>query len=197
MKKNEGMNGQVEGSTLLHKLMETNDNIILIKDLAFQIKLKSINEQILAIRNDLSETGFQVVSREFIGFSKNFEELADEMQLLMDEMLIEISQSLKKLKYETLKQKANSLSGKIYFPDSEEKLKHINDFNREMRLKKAIQRASLLSLKGNNIFIQSKITGAYIKEHGKQNLVNSLISELGTVMEKVRLCTTTIKKIWN
>ena len=190
------MNDLEESQILLHKLMETNETIILIKELAFQIKLKSLNEQILAIRNDLSGTGFQVVSREFIGFSRNFEELAIEMQELMDEMLVSISSSIKNLKFAEYKKKANRISGNEYFTNLQMEGSFFKGTNLEFRLKKVISKVSLLSLKGNNIFIQSKITGAYISETDKHTLVNSLISELGEIMEKVRSCTTNIKKIW-
>ena len=67
----------------------------------------------------------------------------------------------------------------------------------EIKLKKIINKALLLSLKGNNIFIQSKITGAYIKNNDKNSLLNTLINELGEIMVKVRSSITGIKKVWS
>ncbi len=186
----------------LHKLIETNKNISSIRDLAFQIKIKSINEQILAIRNDLSSTGFHIVSREFINFSKTFEDLADEMQTLMDEMLDEVAHSLKKSKLDLHRNKAESLSGKklsllpILTSYSEINIDSYKIPNR-IKLRSIINKASLLSLKGNNIFMQSKITGAYIQNNDKNSLLNTLTSELGEIMERVRQRITNIKKIWN
>ena len=197
------METSVNSRTNLKKLMETNKNISIIRDLAFQIKIKSLNEQILAIRNDLEETGFQVVSREFIGFSRVFEELADEMQALMDEMLIEIARELKVMKKQTHIELAEKISGrKLSYPSPTTSFQESTgsfDFKipNGIKLKKFINKASLLSLKGNNIFVQSKITGAYIKNNGKQSLLNTLISELGEIMENVRVNITTIKKIWS
>jgi hypothetical protein len=186
----------------LLKLMETNKNISGIRELAFQIKIKSINEQILAIRNDLSTTGFHIVSREFINFSKIFEELADEMQILMDEMLEEVAHNLKKSKLDKHRNIAESLSkkiissSKVYNSTSEEINMNTYKISNRTKLKNIINRASLLSLKGNNIFMQSKITGAYIHNNEKNSLLNTLTIELGDIMDKVRVRITNIKKIW-
>jgi len=186
----------------LLKLMETNKNISGIRDLAFQIKIKSINEQILAIRNDLSTTGFHIVSREFINFSKTFEELADEMQILMDDMLEEVAHSLKKSKLdkhrtlaEAISQKKIISSNATYSISQEIDMSTYKIPNRT-KLKNIINKASLLSLKGNNIFVQSKITGAYIHNNEKNSLLNTLTIELGDIMDKVRVRITNIKKIW-
>jgi hypothetical protein len=186
----------------LLKLMETNKNISGIRELAFQIKIKSINEQILAIRNDLSTTGFHIVSREFINFSKTFEELADEMQFLMDEMLDEVAHSLKKSKLDKHRFLAESLSKKkisstnVHNSTSQEINIATYKIPNRTKLKNIINKASLLSLKGNNIFMQSKITGAYIHNNEKNSLLNTLTIELGDIMDKVRVRITNIKKIW-
>jgi len=187
--------------TNLHRLMETNRNISRIRDLAFHIKIKSLNEQILAIRNDLGETGFQIVSREFILFSKSFEELADEMQALMDKMLYDVAHELKKeklIKHRNLAEKiARRRLSQVNSQIEDELLSGTYVIPNEMKLKKIINKALLLSLKGNNIFIQSKITGAYIKNNEKNSLLNTLINELGEIMEKVRISITGIKKVWS
>ena len=194
-------NPEESNRTNLYRLIETNRNISHIRDLAFHIKIKSLNEQILAIRNDLGETGFQIVSRDFILFSKSFEELADEMQTLMDKMLFDVAHKLKKeklFKHRNLAEKIakRRLSHNNLQQDTEE-IYISYEVPNEIKLKKIINRALLLSLKGNNIFIQSKITGAYIKNNDKNSLLNTLISELGEVMEKVRISITGIKKVWS
>ncbi len=186
----------------LFRLIETNRNISRIRELAFHIKIKSLNEQILAIRNDLGETGFQIVSREFILFSKSFEELADEMQILMDKMLFDVAHKLKKeklIKHRTLAEKIarRKLSEIEDSSEVEEFEETSQEISNELKLKKIINKALLLSLKGNNIFIQSKITGAYIKNNDKTSLLNTLINELGDIMEKVRISITGIKKVWS
>ena len=185
----------------LYRLIETNRNISQIRDLAFHIKIKSLNEQILAIRNDLGETGFQIVSREFILFSKSFEELADEMQVLMDKMLFDVAHKLKKeklFKHRNLAEKIARRSLSQNNDQQENELIIISyEIPNEIKLKKIINKALLLSLKGNNIFIQSKITGAYIKNNDKNSLLNTLINELGEIMVKVRSSITGIKKVWS
>ncbi len=185
----------------LYRLIETNRNISQIRELAFHIKIKSLNEQILAIRNDLGETGFQIVSREFILFSKSFEELADEMQVLMDKMLFDVAHKLKKeklFKHRNLAEKIARRSLSQNNVQQENELIVISyEIPNEIKLKKIINKALLLSLKGNNIFIQSKITGAYIKNNDKNSLLNTLINELGEIMVKVRSNITGIKKVWS
>ena len=185
----------------LYRLIETNRNISQIRELAFHIKIKSLNEQILAIRNDLGETGFQIVSREFILFSKSFEELADEMQVLMDKMLFDVAHKLKKeklFKHRNLAEKIAKRSLSQNNVQQENELIVISyEIPNEIKLKKIINKALLLSLKGNNIFIQSKITGAYIKNNDKNSLLNTLINELGEIMVKVRSSITGIKKVWS
>ena len=185
----------------LYRLIETNRNISQIRELAFHIKIKSLNEQILAIRNDLGETGFQIVSREFILFSKSFEELADEMEVLMDKMLFDVAHKLKKeklFKHRNLAEKIARRSLSQNNDRQENELIIISyEIPNEIKLKKIINKALLLSLKGNNIFIQSKITGAYIKNNDKNSLLNTLINELGEIMEKVRSSITGIKKVWS
>ncbi len=185
----------------LYRLIETNRNISQIRELAFHIKIKSLNEQILAIRNDLGETGFQIVSREFILFSKSFEELADEMQVLMDKMLFDVAHKLKKeklFKHRNLAEKIARRSLSQNNVQQENELIVISyEIPNEIKLKKIINKALLLSLKGNNIFIQSKITGAYIKNNDKNSLLNTLINELGEIMVKVRSSITGIKKVWS
>ena len=194
-------NSDESNRTNLFRLMETNRNISRIRDLAFHIKIKSLNEQILAIRNDLGETGFQIVSREFILFSKSFEELADEMQALMDKMLYDVAHELKKeklIKHRNLAEKiARRRLSQVNSQIEDELLSGTYVIPNEMKLKKIINKALLLSLKGNNIFIQSKITGAYIKNNEKNSLLNTLINELGEVMDKVRISITGIKKVWS
>jgi hypothetical protein len=185
----------------LYRLIETNRNISQIRELAFHIKIKSLNEQILAIRNDLGETGFQIVSREFILFSKSFEELADEMQFLMDKMLFDVAHKLKKEKLFKHRNLAEKIARRSLSQNNDQQENGLiivsYEIPNEIKLKKIINKALLLSLKGNNIFIQSKITGAYIKNNDKNSLLNTLINELGEIMEKVRSSITGIKKVWS
>ena len=124
------------------------------------------------------------------------------MQILMDDMLEEVAHSLKKSKLDKHRTLAESLSEKkissthIHNSTSQEINMTTYKIPNRTKLKNIINKASLLSLKGNNIFMQSKITGAYIHNNEKNSLLSTLTNELGDIMDKVRVRITNIKKIW-
>jgi hypothetical protein len=134
-------------------------------------------------------------------FSKSFEELADEMQFLMDKMLFDVAHKLKKEKLFKHRNLAEKIARRSLSQNNDQQENGLiivsYEIPNEIKLKKIINKALLLSLKGNNIFIQSKITGAYIKNNDKNSLLNTLINELGEIMEKVRSSITGIKKVWS
>ena len=115
------LSASIQNKVSLSKLVQTNKRISTVKNLAFQIKIKSLNEQILSIKNNMDETGFQVVSREFILFSKVFEELANEMQVLMDSMLPNIAEKIKSEKLGNLKRLTETYSQTKIFSSNKQK----------------------------------------------------------------------------
>ncbi|MCB1142751.1 MAG: hypothetical protein H7A24_04070 [Leptospiraceae bacterium] len=199
------LSASIQNKVSLSKLVQTNKRISTVKNLAFQIKIKSLNEQILSIKNNMDETGFQVVSREFILFSKVFEELANEMQVLMDSMLPNIAEKIKSEKLGNLKRLTETYSQTKIFSSNKKSQKE-NEENQDRwqkslsensrSLVRLLKRSELLSLQGNIIFMQSKITGAYIRETEQGSLLLSLTNELGEIMTEVRNNVTYIKKIW-
>jgi hypothetical protein len=193
------ISGSIHEKVNLSKLIQTNSRISAIKNLAFQIKIKSINEQILSIKNNMHDTGFQVVSREFIFFSKVFEQLANDMQSLMNTMLPNIAHKIKNEKMIFQKRKAIHLSKNLLLEGtiSNQEVEWMNSLRENSKsLSRLLKKSELLSLQGNIIFMQSKITGAYIRESEQGELLMSLTNELGDIMTEVKNNISMIRKIW-
>jgi hypothetical protein len=198
------MNFESYDLSLLEKFITTNKEVIRLKELAFQIKLKSLNEQILSIRFDMQESGFQVVSRELIQFSNSFELLAREMLDVMSQMFPVISGQLKIMRMKKIKERALSLIKNSYSQDII--LKRMNKSMDKQKLAKQeallknllriIAKTESLSLQGNVIFLQSKITGAYAKNTVSSGELNVLTEELGKDIMQIRNCVHRIKNVW-
>ncbi|MCB1179940.1 MAG: hypothetical protein KDK36_20350, partial [Leptospiraceae bacterium] len=59
-----------------------------------------------------------------------------------------------------------------------------------------IRKTEVLSLQGNVIFLQSKITGAYVRDGVSFNELKVLTEELGEDITAIRNCVHSIKNIW-
>ncbi len=198
------MNFDSYDSSLLGKFITTNKEVIRLKELAFQIKLKSLNEQILSIRFDMQESGFQVVSKELIHFSNSFESLAHEMLNVMSQMFPVISGQLKTMRLRKIKERALGL---IQSSDSKQLILKRIDKSMDKNilakqeglwknLLRIIAKTETLSLQGNVIFLQSKITGAYAKNTSSSDELNVLTEELGEDIMQIRNCVHRIKNVW-
>jgi hypothetical protein len=187
----------------LSKFILINKELLNLKRIAFKIKLNSLNEQILSVKFDISRSGFQVVSKEFILFSNYFESLANHIQRIISEYIPNLSKKIKLEKFSFLLSKALNLSS----TNSVSELIKTNSFDKRIQetienntfflkeLQTHIQNTETLLLQAEVIFLQSKITAAYIDDPNLNLQVKDLseeiaklIAEIKTSIDKIKYC---------